>query len=207
MSTIAFAIDRPVMEAPVPIPFPSDPDDAAMLRLAAGDDHALDEIIARWSARLISFLLRLTGNHATACDLAQEAFVRLYRSRDNYRSGGSFSGLLFQIASNLAKNHTRWKSRHPETPLDDDTFPEPAAKAYATPDREAEANETAEAVRDAVLALPEDLRTPLVLSVYEQKPQDEIAAILGCTRKAVETRIYRARQILRERLAQYFSEG
>ncbi len=195
------------MDAPAPIPFASDPDDAAMRRLAAGDDHALGEIMARWSARLISFLLRLTGNHATACDLAQEAFVRLYRGRGNYRSDGSFSGLLFQIASNLAKNHARWKSRHPEAPLDDESFPDPAARATTSPDREAEANETASAVRDAVLALPEDLRTPLVLSVYEQKPQDEIAAILGCTRKAVETRIYRARQILRERLAKHLSEG
>lgn len=190
-----------------PIPFPSDPDDAAMLRLASGEDRALDEIMARWSARVISFLLRLTGNHATACDLTQECFVRLYRSRERYRSGVTFSGYLFQIASNLAKNHIRWRHRHPETPIDDATFPEPSANPSTAPDREAEANETADAVRDAVLALPDDLRTPLVLSVYEQMNQEEIAAILGCTRKAVETRIYRARQILRNRLANFISKG
>jgi len=195
------------MSASPPIPFPSDPDAAAMQRLAAGDDRALDEVMTRWSPRLIAFLYRLTGNHATARDLSQECFVRLYGSRERYRAGHSFSAYLFQIAANLARNHARWKSRHPEAPIDSVGFAEPAVNPSRRPDREAETNETTAAVRDAVLALPEDLRAPLVLSVYEQMPQEEIAAILGCTRKAVETRIYRARQVLRDRLAEYLSEG
>ena len=189
------------------MPDPSnDPDDACMARLAAGQDLALDELMGRWSAKLISFLTKLTGSHATACDLAQETFVRLYLSRARFRAGGTFGSFLFQIASNQAKNHTRWRHRHPEVSMDDEFLSETAGGEHAVPDREAETSETEAAVRSAVLALPEDLRQPLVLSVYEGKDQAEIAAILGCTRKAVEMRIYRARQILRERLAAFMPD-
>jgi RNA polymerase sigma-70 factor (ECF subfamily) len=174
-----------------------------MARLAAGEDRALDELMARWSARLISFLVRLTGDHATACDLAQETFVRIYQSRDRFRSGGTFGAFLFQIAANLARNHARWRHRHPEVSMEEEPMPEPADDAHGAPDRVAESDETAAAVRSAVLALPEDLRQPLVLSVYEGRNQDEIAEILGCTRKAVEMRVYRARQILRGQLAAF----
>lgn len=189
------------------LPDPSgDADDACMARLAAGQDRALDDLMGRWSAKLISFLARLTGNHATACDLAQETFVRLYLSRGRFRACGTFGSFLFQIAANQAKNHTRWRHRHPEVSMDDEFLAEMTDEKHVAPDRVAEASETETAVRSAVLALPEDLRQPLVLSVYEGRDQEEIAAILGCTRKAVEMRIYRARQILRERLAAFMSE-
>ena len=76
------------------------------------------------------------------------------------------------------------------------------ASEAETPEERAEAGERAEAVRKAVGSLPEDLRQPLILSVYEERPQAEIAAILKCSVKAVETRLYRARQQLRERLGE-----
>ncbi len=194
---------RPLIAMQTPSDLPVDPDDACMARLAAGEDRALDELMHRWSARLISFLVRITGNHATSCDLAQESFVRLYQARDRFKPGGTFGSFLFQIAANLAKNHTRWQQRHPEISIDEGTMPEPGDTTRATPDQDATARETAEAVRRAVLELPEELRVPLVLSVYEGRGQDEIAAILGCSRKAVEMRVYRARQVLRDRLAQF----
>jgi len=177
-----------------------------MARLAAGQDRALDELMDRWSAKLVAFLLRLTGNHATACDLAHETIVRLHHTRGRFRPGRTSGPFLFQIAANLAKNHARWRHRHPEVPMDGESPPEAAADEHAAPDRKAEAGETAAAVRAAVLALPDDLRQPLVLSVYEGKEQEEIAAILGCTRKAVEMRIYRARQLLRARLAAFMPD-
>ncbi len=201
MSTIAFGAEIPVMSASANLPFPSCPDDAAMLRLSGGDDRGLDEIMARWSPRVVGFLQRVTGDHAAACDLAQECFVRLYLGRGRYRAGGNFGAYLFKIAANLGRNRARWKGRHPEAALEEVAAGETAVADHATPDREAEAHETADAVREAVLALPEDLRLPLVLSVYEGERQEEIAEILGCSRKTVETRIYRARQILRARLS------
>ena len=182
-----------------------DPDDDAMIRLAAGDDHALDELMDRWSSGVIGFLMRLTGNHATACDLAQEAFVRLYQSRERYRPGGTFKAFLFQISANLARNHARWRNRHPETSMDRDEFPEPAGPEHSNPSSEAVAGEATRAVKEAVLALPEDFRTPLVLSVYEGHGHKEIASMLGCSAKAVEMRIYKARQILRGELQEFLA--
>ena len=185
---------------------PADPDDAAMVRLAGGEERALDELMDRWSAPATSFLLRLTGNHATASDLAQETFVRLYQARKRFRAGGTFKAFLFQIASNLARNHARWRKRHPETSIDREEFGEPASAEHATPSREAAAGEVAQAVEEAVLALPEDLKLPLVLSVYDGQDHKEIAEVAGCSAKAVEMRIYRARKMLRDRLAPHLRE-
>ena len=91
-----------------------------MQKLAAGEDLALNELMHRWRDRVASFLLRMVGDHATATDLAQETFVRLYTSRKSYRPTAAFSTYLFHIAANLARTHARWKSRHPTVPLEDE---------------------------------------------------------------------------------------
>jgi RNA polymerase sigma-70 factor (ECF subfamily) len=177
-----------------------------MARLVSGDDLALNALMRRWSDRIVSFLYRMTGRHDAAVDLAQETFVKLYQARARYRPrGGEFSTWLFAIASNLAKNHARWRSRHPEVSLDapaDDqinSLPEPRS-TEASPDQAAVSHETQERVRAAILALPDELREALLLFTHEQLGYAEIAHIMGCSPKAVETRIYRARQILKDRL-------
>jgi RNA polymerase sigma-70 factor (ECF subfamily) len=181
-------------------------DHELMARLAAGDDLALNALMRRWSDRIVSFLYRMTGRHDAAVDLAQETFVKLYQARARYQPrGGEFSTWLFAIASNLAKNHARWRSRHPEVSLDapaDDqinSLPEPRS-TEASPDHAAVSHETQERVRAAILALPDELREALMLFTHEQLGYADIAHIMGCSPKAVETRIYRARQILKERL-------
>lgn len=180
-------------------------DSELMSRLAAGDDPALNVIMDRWSARVSSFLFRMTGRHDAAVDLAQETFVKLYQARGRYRPQACFSTWLFAIAANLARNHARWKRRHPTVSIDDtasggtDCLPE-AADDGRTPGEAVQARETAAAVNRAVLELPLDLREALTLSVYEGLGHAEIAELAGCSTKAVETRIYRARQILREKL-------
>lgn len=179
-----------------------DADMAAMQRLAAGDDIALNEIMSRWQQRVASFLRSMTGNEATACDLAQETFVRLYHSRARYKPGASFSSYLFRICANLARNHHRCSNRHPSEPLEAlrEAGLEPASGA-ATPDAALSQADTARAVKRAVQQLPADLREPLILFTYEDMSQADIAAVLDCSPKAVETRIYRARQILKDKLA------
>ena len=177
-----------------------DPDVAAMRRLATGDDLALNEIMRRWQQRVASFLLRMTGNHSTACDLAQETFTNLYHSRGRYREDAAFSSYLLRIAANLARNHHRWQSRHHSEPLEALENAEPASEA-AGPDAALALADTAREVRHAVRQLPHDLREALVLSLYEDMSYAEIASMTECTVKAVETRIYRARQILKDRLA------
>lgn len=181
-------------------------DSDLMSRLAAGDDLALNVLMTRWSARVSSFLFRMTGQRDVAADLAQETFVKLYQARSRYKSSGAFSTWLFAIAANLARNHSRWLRRHPTVSMDETdsageaSFPEPADPSRA-PDGMAVGNEIADTVNRAVLALPLDLREALTLFVHEDLGYADIAGILGCSPKAVETRIYRARQILKEKLA------
>ncbi|MCX6967342.1 MAG: sigma-70 family RNA polymerase sigma factor, partial [Verrucomicrobia bacterium] len=138
--------------------------------------------------------------------LAQETFVRIYENRASFR-GGPFSSWLFSIAANLSKNHARWKARHPTVSLDAVQEGEGAAHEFpspsGSPSDHAASEELATAVRDAVQALPHDLKTVTLLFEYQEQSHSEIAAALGCTSKAVETRLYRARQILRERLARW----
>jgi RNA polymerase sigma-70 factor (ECF subfamily) len=189
-----------------------DPDAVEMERLAAGQDAALNSLMERHSERLFHYLIRLVQNESDAEELAQESFVRVYQHRARFDTKQKFSTWLYAIASNLARDRFRWRVRHPQVSLDaegestggplSDVLP--ANKP--SPSQSMEANERADAVRGAVAALPEDLRLPLVLAEYEGRAQAEIAQILECSVKAVEMRIYRARQQLRERLQSFFGK-
>ena len=186
------------------------PDPELMRRLQNGDDSALNELMNRWQLPLVRFIARYVGNEADAVDLAQETFLRVYESRQRYKPSGKFSTWLFTIATNLCRNLSRWQKRHPtvaldETSHDEDSVPlaETLASTADQPSTSAERKEQAAAVREAVHALPHDLRTTLLLFQYEDLSYDEIAAVLGCSPKAVETRLYRARAILRDKLASF----
>jgi RNA polymerase sigma-70 factor (ECF subfamily) len=186
-------------------------DAAAMTRLRDGDDLALNELMARWQQPLANYLARFCGNEATALDLAQETFVRVYEARARYDARGKFATWLYTIAGNLARNAHRWQQRHPTVSLDAPTdehggtlathLPDPKS----APDASAEQAERASAVRAAISELPEDQRAIVLMSEYEDRPHGDIAAVLGCTAKAVETRLYRARQTLRERLVRWLN--
>lgn len=180
-------------------------DTELMSRLAAGDDLMLNTIMTRWSGRVSSFLFRMTGQRETAIDLAQETFVKLYRARSRYKPQGHFSTYLFAIAANLARNHSRWLSRHPTVSLDcvdsDGAagYSEPADPKQ-TPGEVALAREKSAIVNRAILSLAVDQREALTLFLYEGLSYAQIAELTHCSPKAVETRIYRARQILKEQL-------
>jgi RNA polymerase sigma-70 factor (ECF subfamily) len=190
---------------------PEDPDVLAMSRLREGDDLALNDIMDRWQSRLTGYLLRLTGNEAIAVDLAEETFVRVYESRSRYRPTAAFSTWLFAIASNLARHHIRWRLRHPTVSAD-----APAGASghaldniqAADPDPRArlEQVERAAAVRGAIADLAPELREALILLTYEDMSYEQIAAIQRCSTKAVETRLYRARAVLRKKLARWLSD-
>jgi RNA polymerase sigma-70 factor (ECF subfamily) len=176
--------------------------------LREGEDLALNEIMERWHRRVTSYLLRFTGNETVAIDLAQETFVRVYQCRDRYRHTAKFSTWLFAIASNLAREHFRWLKRHPTASLNEaDEAERPLSERVTAdglnPSEAAENVEQTKAVRDAVMSLPNDLREAVVLFEYEDLSHEQISAIVGCSRKAVETRLYRARGILRERLKRW----
>ncbi|WP_018290823.1 RNA polymerase sigma factor [Verrucomicrobium sp. 3C] len=185
----------------------SDPDWELMAQLAKGDDQALSALMDRWQERLFFFLCRLTGDAASAADLAQETFVRVYEARGKVRPNGRFSTWLFTIAKNLSRNLARWRRRHPTVSLDSPGDREPSAPREQLPGSESspgshlERQEICEQVRSAVLLLPEPLKETLILFEYEDLSYEEIAQIIGCSRKIVEMRLYRARKSLRKALA------
>jgi RNA polymerase sigma factor (sigma-70 family) len=174
-----------------------------MVRLVEGHDAALNELMERHAEKLFHYLVRSLQDEEDAADLAQEAFVRVYQNRTKFDPRQKFSTWLYAIASNLVRDRFRWRSRHRQVSLDADRdttgsdFHETLPENRPSPAESVQAKERAETVRRAVASLPEELRLPLILAEYEGRSQAEIGEILGCTAKAVETRIYRARQQLR----------
>lgn len=184
-----------------------------MKRLGEGEDLALNEIMQRWKEPLTHYLFRQLGHRQDAVELAQETFVRIYEQRLRYRPRGKFSTWLFTIATNLGRSHQRWRIRHPAVSIHEGGEDADGGLighlASGEPDAAGQlrARERARRVQGAIAGLPEDLRTALLLFEYEDFGYEEIARVAGCSPKAVETRLYRARALLREKLAPLWEEG
>ncbi|MEO7934414.1 MAG: RNA polymerase sigma factor [Chthoniobacterales bacterium] len=181
-------------------------DSDAMQRLRDGDDLALNDLMARWQQPLVRHIFRYTQNEADALDLAQETFVRIYQHRAKYDTRARFSTWLYTIATRLCRNQARWKLRHPAISLELESSPGAAledtlSSPGPTPDQQAGHRELDHAIAAAFAALPDDQRTAALLQTYEALPSLEIARILGCSAKAIEGKLYRARQFLREKLS------
>lgn len=184
-------------------------DRADMERLQRGHDAALNELMERHATGVFHFLCRMLGNEDDASDLAQETFVRVFRARASYRPTQRFSTWLFTIAANLARNHLRWRTRHPDVSLNAEAGPagqslaETLVNPGASPEEQTLAAERAAAVRQAVNKLPAELREAIVLCEWEEISMAEAATVAQTTPKAIESRLYRARQILRGELKRW----
>ncbi len=184
-------------------------DRADMERLATGHDAALNDLMERHATPVFQFLCRMLNNEDDANDLAQETFVRVFRARASFRTNEKFTTWLYAIAANLARNQFRWRSRHPNVSLEAESEPGDASLASTLPAKDPSpgdqtlAAERAAAVRSAVNGLPEDLREAIVLCEWEEHTVADAAAILETTPKTVESRLYRARQMLRKRLEKW----
>jgi RNA polymerase sigma-70 factor (ECF subfamily) len=190
-------------------------DRASLLALQRGDTSELNRIIARWQRPLFGFAYRYVQNSADAEDLVAETLARLHEQRFRLREGSNLSAWLFTTLTNLCHNHHRWKRRHPSISLEErsvgggDEGPGPASDPQGGergPDAELAHGETLAALREAVDALPHDLKATVLLHHYERLSYREIAAITGCSERGVETRLYRARQQLRQSLGAFLGE-
>jgi RNA polymerase sigma-70 factor (ECF subfamily) len=183
-------------------------DRADLVVWADAHDAALNDLMERHAGPVYHFLFRMLNDEEDANDFAQETFARVYRHRERY-DGGKFTTWLYTIASNLARSEHRRRGRHPNVSLDaqsgDDgkTIGDTLPSSAVAPNEEAQKEEREQAVRRAVDRLPADLREAVVLCEWEEMSVADAADVLNTTKKAVESRLYRARQKLREQLGKW----
>jgi RNA polymerase sigma-70 factor, ECF subfamily len=188
-----------------------DPDIRLMLRVRDDDDAAFAEIVELYHQRLVIVLQHLIGTAEGAEDLAQEAFLRVYRSRKKYRPRAKFSTWLFTIANNLAANHLRSRQRKPVVRLDvrdsGPLGPRPGEQIVhdreRSPPQKLQQQELAEVVKQAIEGLNERQRVAVVLNKFEDMNYADIAEVMGLTTKAVKSLLSRARENLRVALHEY----
>jgi RNA polymerase sigma-70 factor, ECF subfamily len=182
-------------------------DTSDMHALRDGDDLALNRIMGRHRDKIFHYLIRLLQDQEEALDLAQETFVRVYLNRERFNPKNRFSSWMYAIATNLARDRMRWLARHRNVSLEapmastEATLADRLKEPRLDPNESLERDEQVNQVKQALAEIPEELRTPLVLVEYEDMSQAQIAAVLNCTPKAVENRLYRARKLLREKLS------
>jgi RNA polymerase sigma-70 factor, ECF subfamily len=183
----------------------ADPDAELMLRLKNGEDWILNELMTRWQQPLVAFIYRYIGHQTDSLDLAQETFVRVYQTRQRYTIQAKFSTWLFAIAGNLCRNHLRWRQRRGESvPESSDTEDAQLAESLRCPDDSPDQaivrSESISIIKEVVSKLPHDLKTVILLYEYQGLSYEDVSSVLGCSIKAVEMKLYRARKLLRERL-------
>lgn len=174
-------------------------------RVKAGDDQAFATLMERYKRPVLNFVYRMVGDAGEAEDIAQEVFVRAYQAMGKpsfRRAKAEFSTWLFQVARHAAID---WLRRQKRRKVESLTELEENGAGLAVNGRTAESEiarkEVGLQVAAAVARLPEEQKTAFVLAEYEERSYAEIAAIMQCSLKAVELRLYRARQFLRRRLA------
>ncbi len=183
-----------------------DPDIRLMLAVRSGDTSAFGELVERYQHRLVGVMNHLIGHQQEAEDLAQEVFLRVFRTRHKYSPKAKFSTWLFTIANNLALNFLRDRHRRKAVPLDvsdSSATVAPPADRGPSPAHPVQHAEMAEVVRRALDDLNERQRVAVVLNKFEDMGYAEIAEVMGLTTKAVKSLLSRARGKLRDALRPY----
>ncbi|MGA8430751.1 MAG: sigma-70 family RNA polymerase sigma factor [Candidatus Sulfotelmatobacter sp.] len=181
-----------------------------MLRVKAGDQSAFDYLVQKYRRPLVSFMYRMARNTAAAEDLAQEVFLRVYRSRATYEASAKFTTWLYRIATNLAVNHAR-DTRHerPEATVSLDEPDEETGTTFELPDSGMTAEQTMIrrermlAIRSKVEALPERQRLAVIMHKYQQMDYKQIAEVLKLSESATKSLLFRAYETLRDQLKEF----
>jgi RNA polymerase sigma-70 factor, ECF subfamily len=181
-----------------------------MLRVKAGDQAAFDYLVQKYRRPMLSFMYRMSHNSAAAEDLAQEVFLRVYRSRQSYEASAKFTTWLYRIATNLAVNHAR-DTRHerPEVQVSIDEPDEDSSTTLQVPDRSLNAEqaivlrERMLAIRQKVEALPEQQKMAVIMHKYQQMDYKQIAEVLKKSESATKSLLFRAYETLREQLKEF----
>jgi RNA polymerase sigma-70 factor (ECF subfamily) len=183
-------------------------DAEVMLRVAAGDDSAFDYLVDKFRRPLVSFMYRMTHNQGVAEELAQEVFLRVYRSRASYAAEAKFTTWLYRIATNLAVNHARdTKAERMGTSLDE---PDPetgltvdVADPDATVEQKMLRRERLASIRKEVESLPERQKLAVIMHKYQGMDYKQIAEVLKLSESATKSLLFRAYETLRVRLEKF----
>lgn len=178
-----------------------------MARIKEGDTEALRELIEAHQHRIIGTVAKMLGDDSDAEDIAQQVFIRVWKSAARYEPTAKFTTWLFKITRNLVFNELRRRKRHPaqslDAPRDDDRplqMPDTGVKA---PDTSLLDDEMQAAIQRAIDELPETQRMAVVLRRYDDISYEEIGEILDLSVPAVKSVLFRARTELREKLKKY----
>jgi len=185
-------------------------DAAIMLRVAAGDEAGFSYLVGKYHRPIIHFLFRMVQNQAVAEELAQEVFLRVYRSRESYRAEAKFTTWLYRIATNLAVNHAR-DTRHERASqtvyldaADDETGTTPdVADDEPTVEQHLMREERMAAIRKHVMALPERQRMAVLMHKYQGMDYRQIGEVLKLSESATKSLLFRAYQTLRDKLKDF----
>lgn len=183
-----------------------DADAVLVERVQRGDKHAFELLVLKYQRKIMRLLSRLIHDPAEAEDVAQDAFIKAYRAIPQFRGESAFYTWLYRIAVNTAKNHLVARRRRPSSSAqyendDGETFDETDNLSdINTPEAAFASREIADTVNRAIEALPEELRTAIVLREIEGLSYEEIAQSMGCPIGTVRSRIFRAREAIASRL-------
>ena len=182
-------------------------DDAElMLRTGNGDTAAFEHLVERHQALVIGTVARMLGNNSDIEDVAQQVFIRVWKSASRYTPTAKFTTWLLTITRNLVFNEARRRKRHPGIALDSHEGNESLSlpdQARSAPDEALLERELENAIDHAILSLPERQRLALVLRRYQSKSYEEIADVLNLSVPAVKSILFRARSELRAALSRY----
>ena len=181
-------------------------DISLMTKVARGDHAAFEELVHRHRHAVVGTVAKMLASHSEAEDIAQQVFLRLWKSAGRYKPTAKFTTFLFTITRNLVFNETRRKSRRGEQSLEeqaDDWHQQFQEKGHTQPDAQMVQSELRETVNRAIASLPRKQRMAVILRRYENMPYEDIADILGISVSAVKSQLFRARATLRQILGQF----
>jgi RNA polymerase sigma-70 factor (ECF subfamily) len=180
-------------------------DELLVERVQKGDKRAFDLLINKYQHRIVSLVSRYVSDPSEALDVSQEAFIKAYRAIDRFRGDSAFYTWLYRIAINTAKNWLVARKRRPPTSdidaADAEQYDlESRLKEQGTPEHELLREEIQRTVYDTIAALPDDLRTAIMLREMEGMSYEDIAVTMECPIGTVRSRIFRAREAIDEKL-------
>ncbi|MGB6240846.1 MAG: RNA polymerase sigma factor RpoE [Castellaniella sp.] len=179
---------------------------ALVERVRRGDRHAFDLLVIKYQRKIMRLLSRMIHDPAEVEDVAQEAFIKAYRALPQFRGDSAFYTWLYRIAVNTARNWQSASFRRPSTVSvtendEGETFDQiDGLTDQSTPESVMASRQIAQAVNEAIDALPEDLRTAIVLREIEGMSYEDIASTMQCPIGTVRSRIFRAREAIASHL-------